>query len=169
MSELTIDVKDLPGVARARKVALNGSIDARTVLALKSEISAHLERGADRFVVDMQQVKYVNSTGLSYFITLAGEGDRLALVRVQPKVKIVFDMMGLGALLKIVETDEEGLRHVSPAPAVPPAAAPAPAPALVPAPIPRLGLGLAVALALAAAAILAASLYLSGVLPGLPR
>ncbi len=162
MPDLTIEIQDLPGVAGARKVALNGAIDARTVLALKTEIAAHADRGAQRFVVDMQQVKYVNSTGLSFFITLAGDGDRLALVAVQPRVKIVFDMMGLGSLFKIVETLEEGVRHVAPAAPVPVASAPLPA-----AP-PRRGLGLAVVLALAAALILAVSLYLSGVLPSLP-
>lgn len=161
MPELTIDIQDVPGVAGARKVALNGAIDAKTVLALRTEVSAHAARGADRFVVDMQHVKYVNSTGLSFFITLAGEGDRLALVGVQPKVKIVFDMMGLGALLKMVGTMEEGVRLITPAaPTTPP---PEPAPPL------RRGLGLAVALALAALLILAVSLYLSGILPQLPR
>jgi anti-anti-sigma factor len=179
MPDLTIDIQSLPGVPGARKVALQGAIDAKTVLALKSEVSAHMEGGADRFVIDMAQVKYVNSTGLSFFITLAGEGDRLALIHVQPKVKIVFDMMGLGSLFKIVESDDEAVRHVAPrgAAAAPPRAAaggppatrrvvggPPPAP-----PAPRRGLGLAVALALAGAAILAVSLYLSGLIPHLPR
>lgn len=183
MPELTIDITGVPGVAGARKVALNGAIDAKTVLALKSEVSAHVERGADRFVVDMAQVKYVNSTGLSFFITLAGEGDRLALVHVQPKVKIVFDMMGLGSLFKIVESFEEGVRHVTPA--APPGRSPAPAaPAAArsepkatrrvvggppPPPARPRRLGLAIALALAAVLILAVSLYLSGLIPSLSR
>ncbi len=149
MADLAIDVQELPGVRGAGKVTLRGPIDGRTVLALRTELSGQVQRGVDRFVVDMSGVTYVNSTGLSFFITLAGDGDRLALVRVQPKVKVVFEMMGLGSLLKMVDTAEEGLRHVAPA------ARPEPASARRP------GLGLAVALALAAVAILAVSLYLS--------
>jgi anti-anti-sigma factor len=163
MPDLAIDIQDLPGLTGAKRVALSGAIDGRTILSLRSEVSACQERGVQRFVVDMEQVKYVNSTGLSFFITLAGEGERLALVKVQPKVKIVFDMMGLGSLFKMVDSTEEAARHVGAglAPAAAPAAAAAPdAP-------PRRGLGLAVALALAAALLLAVSLYLSGAIPGL--
>ena len=176
MPDLTIDIQSVPGLTGARKVALNGAIDGKTVLALKSEVQAHVERGADRFVIDMQQVKYVNSTGLSFFITLAGEGDRLALVGVQPKVKIVFDMMGLGSLFKIVESFDDAVRHVTPRAASPAPARASAAPKATrrvvggpPPPPRRRGLGLAVALALVAALILAVSLYLSGVIPHLPR
>lgn len=165
MSELSIEVEDLPGVAGAKKVALNGAVDAKTVLALKSEIASQVERGADRFVVDMRQVKYVNSTGLSYFITLAGNGDRLALAMMQPRVKVVFDMMGLGSLLKIVETVEEGARHLSasapppaPAPAKPEPAAPAGAPS-------RSGVRWALAVVLLLLVLLGAGLYVAGILP----
>jgi anti-anti-sigma factor len=160
MPDLAIDIQDLPGLTGAKRVALSGAIDGKTILSLRSEVSACQERGVQRFVVDMEQVKYVNSTGLSFFITLAGEGERLALVKVQPKVKIVFDMMGLGSLFKMVDSTEEAARHVGAGLA--PAAA-----AAVPDAPPGRGLGLAVALALAAALLLAVSLYLSGAIPGL--
>lgn len=161
MPDLAIDIQDLPGLTGAKRVALSGAIDGKTILSLRAEVSACQERGVQRFVVDMEQVKYVNSTGLSFFITLAGEGERLALVKVQPKVKIVFDMMGLGSLFKMVDSTEEAARHVG-AGLAPAAAAAAPD-----APPPGRGLGLAVALALAAALLLAVSLYLSGAIPGL--
>ena len=58
-----------------------------------------------RFVKDMENVKYVNSTGLGYLINPAdsvtpGKGG-ISLVKLQPKAKVVFDMPGLNAFFRI--------------------------------------------------------------------
>ena len=57
-----------------------------------------------RFILDMTEVKYVNSTGISCLINLAesgGPGDRaVTLVALQPKVKIIFDTMNVTPFFK---------------------------------------------------------------------
>jgi anti-anti-sigma factor len=106
-------VKGLSGTAL---VVLAGSIDAKTVITFQTHLNSVKERGIERFIMDMEAVKYVNSTGLGYLINLADsvtEKGGISLVKVQPKVKVVFDMLGLNAFFRIFATREEALKHLS--------------------------------------------------------
>src|SRR5262245_52680633 len=66
--------------------------------------------------MDMENVKYVNSTGLGYLINLSDsvtpDKGGISLVKVQPKVKVVFDMLGLNAFFRIFNTRDEALKHL---------------------------------------------------------
>lgn len=113
MSDLQIQFEDIPGLPQASLVVLRGSIDAKTVFTFQSRLTAVIERGYRRFVIDMKDVKYVNSTGLGYLINLsdsiAGDAGEVALIEVQPKVKVVFDMLGLNEFFKVFESREEAV------------------------------------------------------------
>jgi anti-anti-sigma factor len=116
LPDLTIqvqEVKSLPGTAM---VILNGSIDAKTVITFQTHLNSVKERGIERFIMDMEAVKYVNSTGLGYLINLSDsvtpDKGGISLVKVQPKVKVVFDMLGLNAFFKIFSTRDEALKHL---------------------------------------------------------
>lgn len=117
MPDLTIQVQEVKGLAGTALVILGGSIDAKTVITFQTHLNSVKERGVERFVMDMENVKYVNSTGLGYLINLADsvtpEKGGISLVKVQPKVKVVFDMLGLNAFFKIFPTREEALKHMS--------------------------------------------------------
>jgi hypothetical protein len=58
----------------------------------------------------------VNSTGLGYLINLSDsvtpDKGGISLVKVQPKVKVVFDMLGLNAFFRIFNTRDEALKHL---------------------------------------------------------
>ena len=117
MPDLTIQVQEVKGLPGTALVILNGSIDAKTVITFQTHLNSVKERGIERFIMDMENVKYVNSTGLGYLINLSdsvtpGKGG-IALVKVQPKVKVVFDMLGLNAFFKIFPTREESLKAFS--------------------------------------------------------
>jgi anti-anti-sigma factor len=115
--DLTIQVQEIKSLPNTALVVLNGSIDAKTVITFQTHLSSIKERGVERFVLDMENVKYVNSTGLGYLINLSDSvsPDRggISLVKVQPKVKVVFDMLGLNAFFKIFQTREEALKHLT--------------------------------------------------------
>ena len=143
MPDLTIQVQEVKGLSSTAIVILNGSIDAKTVITFQTHLNSVKERGIERFVMDMENVKYVNSTGLGYLINLSDsvgpDKGGISLVKVQPKVKVVFDMLGLNAFFKIFPTREEAIKHMSSQSATSPTdqtvvlkspvpAAPAPAP-----------------------------------------
>jgi anti-anti-sigma factor len=116
MAELTIDIQDVQGVSGTAIVTLNGSIDARTVISFKTQIESAKGRGLRTFVMDLDKISYINSTGLSYLISLADSGDPnrpgLVLLKIQAKVKVLFDMMGLGPLFKFAYTQEEAFQSI---------------------------------------------------------
>jgi len=114
--DLTIQVQEVKGLPGTALVILNGSIDAKTVITFQTHLNSVKERGVDRFIMDMENVKYVNSTGLGYLINLSdsvtpGKGG-ISLVRVQPKVKVVFDMLGLNAFFRIFNSRDEALKQL---------------------------------------------------------
>ena len=115
MPDLTIQVQEVKGLSGTALVILNGSIDAKTVITFQTHLNSVKERGVERFIMDMENVKYVNSTGLGYLINLSDsvtpDKGGISLVKVQPKVKVVFDMLGLNAFFKIYATRDEALKH----------------------------------------------------------
>ena len=115
MPDLAIQVQVVKGLPGTAVVILNGSIDAKTVIIFQTHLNSVKERGINRFILDMESVKYVNSTGLGYLINLSdslGEGHGgISLVKVQPKVKVVFDMLGLNAFFKIYGTRDDALKE----------------------------------------------------------
>ena len=117
MPDLTIQVQEVKGLPSTAIVILNGSIDAKTVITFQTHLNSVKERGIERFIMDMENVKYVNSTGLGYLINLSDsvgpDKGGISLVKVQPKVKVVFDMLGLNAFFKIFPTREEALKHLN--------------------------------------------------------
>ncbi len=116
MPDLTIQVQEIKGLSGTALVVLAGSIDAKTVITFQTHLNSVKERGIERFIMDMENVKYVNSTGLGYLINLADsvtEKGGISLVKVQPKVKVVFDMLGLNAFFRIFATREEALKHMN--------------------------------------------------------
>ena len=116
MPDLTIQVQEVKGLQGTALVILNGSIDAKTVITFQTHLNSVKERGVERFIMDMENVKYVNSTGLGYLINLSDsvtpDKGGISLVKVQPKVKVVFDMLGLNAFFRIFSTRDEALKHL---------------------------------------------------------
>jgi anti-anti-sigma factor len=89
-------ILDLP---RSAEVVLDGGVNATNAAALKDKLSASLDRKITYVSILMGNVAYVNSSGFGYFMDLASmlerRGGALVLVEVQPKVKVVFNNLGM--------------------------------------------------------------------------
>jgi len=116
MPELTCRlqaVKGFPGIA---VVTIKGSIDPRNLESLSQTLAAARGRGFRTLVLDLGEIRYINSAGLSYLVnlqdTLAARGGGLHLANPQPKVKVVFDLMGITQFFKLHKTVETALRLV---------------------------------------------------------
>lgn len=128
MSELSIQIEKIPNLDKGAVVVVKGSIDAKTVIQFQRKLNSVIEDGTNQIIVDMEQVKYVNSTGLGYLINLAdtvgGDSGSVVFANVQPKVKVVFDMLGLNAFFKMFNSRDQALKAIAggkePAPAAKP-------------------------------------------------
>src|SRR5438552_4254107 len=85
-------------------VSVEGSIDPKTIGSLKEELQRLVEDGTRRFILDCERLTYVNSSGLAYLVNLASdiepEGGTVGLAAVDPKIHVIFKMMGLLDLFK---------------------------------------------------------------------
>jgi anti-anti-sigma factor len=125
------NVKSPTGVTAAL-AEVSGSIDATSIVQFQNVMDKLVEKGVKNLILDCQNVRYINSTGLGtllkYVDTFESVGGHMAFVRVPSKVLLVMEMLGFNALFSIVADEQEALTSFGGAPAEAPAPAPAPAP-----------------------------------------
>ncbi|HEX7897004.1 MAG TPA: STAS domain-containing protein [Planctomycetota bacterium] len=93
-------VKGLPSIGVLRP---EGPIDFRNVDALRAAAADGKRRGRRTLIVDLSDVRYINSFGMSALLALSDDlsdaGGSLVLAAAPPKLKVVLDLMGISAML----------------------------------------------------------------------
>jgi anti-anti-sigma factor len=99
MPELTVTCAPILDLPRSAEIVIEGGVNATNAALLKDRINSSLDRKTTFVSILMRNVAYVNSSGFGYFMDLAGmverRGGALVLVEVQPKVKVVFNNLGM--------------------------------------------------------------------------
>src|SRR5436190_8864739 len=99
MPELLCDLKSVKSSPGTAVVSLRGSIDPRKLATLHAALQAANGRGFRTLVFDLGEIRYIISAGLAYLVNLSdlleARGGGLHLANAQPKVKLVFELMGL--------------------------------------------------------------------------
>jgi len=94
-------------------LTLNGRLDAYSSNELERSISALIDDGSVRLVVNFDGVEYISSSGLRVLLTsqkrLKKEEGDLKLACLKPYVKEVFDIAGFTQLFAIYEQEEEAV------------------------------------------------------------
>lgn len=115
MSQLSYALREIqcPNGKNATVVELNGSVDPGSIDDFDSIFDELIEGGNVRIVMDLANLKYINSTGMGmmvqYYDQLCDEGGGLVLLTVQAKIILVLEMLGLQELFPIVATEEEAI------------------------------------------------------------
>lgn len=86
-------------------VAPSGRIDSATSSTFDRHLSSVIDRGDIHIVLDLSQLEYISSTGLSAFLSAAKkirtQGGRMALVGLNNRIRLVFEMSGFLRLFPI--------------------------------------------------------------------
>lgn len=90
------------------QLSVSGEIDLDTVNSLRSRLEEVEGRGIHRLILDFTETSYVNSSALAVLVKFAErfrehEGG-IALVQVNQRVKLVFEMLGLLVFFKFFDT-----------------------------------------------------------------
>jgi anti-sigma B factor antagonist len=105
--------RDHPPVGVA---AFDGPIDPRRIAAIKAELASDRGSRVGDLILDLEQVRYLHSLGMSALVNLADElsakGGGLHLAAPQPKVKLVLEMMGLSEWFRIHGSIPAALRAI---------------------------------------------------------
>jgi anti-anti-sigma factor len=101
----------------ATLLALEGEIDLHASPRLREALQEIAESKAEVLLVDFSDVKYIDSSGLATLVEYVRESKafngRLALFGLQPKVKMVFELVRLNELFTIADTKENALAALS--------------------------------------------------------
>ena len=97
-------------------VAVRGEIHVSTAPELSSFLADALGRGIDSLVLDLSEVEFIDSTGLSVLLNVlrrvTQRGGALVIVCTNPTVLRLFEITRLESTFDIVETREEALARV---------------------------------------------------------
>ena len=115
MFDFTLETEALPSGIHV--LTVSGEIDLFTAPDVRAAASAALDEGAQRIVVDLADVRFLDSTGLGVLIgimkRLRPAGGSLAIVNTNPATATTFSITGLDDVLRIVPTRDAALAAVS--------------------------------------------------------
>ena len=101
-------------VGKAMVVKVSGRIDAQTTDQFGAACKLLIQDGATHVVVDLTELQYISSAGLSTILRFAkelqGKGGVLAIAGLKGLVKQVFELTNLIGVFPVYETAEEASR-----------------------------------------------------------
>ena len=88
-------------------LGVSGEVDLATAPALQTAMLAMMGRGSSRLIVDMSDVTFMDSSGLSALLAArdaGGEGCELILVVAPGMVRRLLDTTAIGTLFTVFES-----------------------------------------------------------------
>ena len=102
-------IKDL-----AQAVEVQGEIDVYTSPRVKETINELIEKGHYHLVINLEGVRYIDSTGLGVLIgalkKVREHSGRILLVCTNPQIKKIFNITGLVKIFEIFKDEEEAFQ-----------------------------------------------------------
>jgi len=101
----------------ASVLQIQGEIDLHASPALRAELHELVKKKTPALVADFSGVHYIDSSGLATLVEYVRDskpyGGRIALFGLQPKVKMVFELVRLNELFTIADSKESALAAVA--------------------------------------------------------
>jgi anti-sigma B factor antagonist len=99
-------------------VAINDSrLDAAVAEEFKAKLLAHIESGEQRLVINMKNVAFVDSTGMTAIVSvlkkLVQSGGNLAVCEVGPRLEKLFQITKLDKVFNMCPSEEDALNLVA--------------------------------------------------------
>lgn len=96
-----------------RILSFQGNLDTNTSPDAENEINGLIEAGAQKLLVNFENLDYISSAGLRILLATAkklkaGQGD-LKICCLNETVQEVFDISGFATILSVSKTEEEAL------------------------------------------------------------
>jgi anti-sigma B factor antagonist len=117
MPELNCRLQAVQSCPDVAVVTIQGSIDPRNLSSLETVLGSATGRRFRTVILNLAEVRYINSAGLAYLVNLsdglAARGGSHHLANYQPKVKVVFDLMGVSEFFKLYKSVESAINAVT--------------------------------------------------------
>ncbi|MFN3485671.1 MAG: STAS domain-containing protein [Planctomycetota bacterium] len=113
MPDLVLRAAPILDLPRSLEILIEGGVHAANAALLKERLDRVLDSRTTFVLIHMGNVSYVSSSGFGYLMDLAAtlerRGGALVLVDVQPKVKVIFNNLGMQSYFRF-EAGAEGAR-----------------------------------------------------------
>jgi len=107
--DIKVNVRDHDGQRPCSIVDLNGEIDVYTSPKVKEAIMGLIDAGHYELVINLENVRYIDSTGLGVLIgglkRVREHSGAVNLVCTNPQIKKIFDITGLVKIFGIFDTE----------------------------------------------------------------
>ena len=114
-TDFALSEKALP--AGGVLLAVRGELDVATVPALRDRLAAITENGAQRLLVDMREVSFMDSTALAAFIharkRLADAGRMTLVIEPGSYARLILEVTCLESVLDVAGTLDEGVARIT--------------------------------------------------------
>jgi anti-sigma B factor antagonist len=108
--DIKVDVRQTNGSQAVSVVDLNGEIDVYTSPKVKDAISELIDKGHYALVINLENVRYIDSTGLGVLIgglkRVREHSGTVNLVCTNPQIKKIFDITGLSKIFGIFDSEK---------------------------------------------------------------
>lgn len=110
--DIKVNVREAQGDTYV--VDLNGEIDVYTSPKVKDAIGDLIDKGHYNLVINLEKVRYIDSTGLGVLIgglkRVREHGGTVNLVCTNPQIKKIFDITGLVKIFGIYDDEEAAMK-----------------------------------------------------------
>lgn len=107
--EITSNVED-----RFHVITIDGDVEASSSILLDEAIESAIRAGATGILIDCTSLDYINSSGIGVFTSrISEENQRIVLFGLSPKVRNVFEILGLDQLIPIVDSKAEAKAQIT--------------------------------------------------------
>ena len=108
--DIKVSVREPNGKTGATVVDLNGEIDVYTSPKVKETISELIDQEHYKLVINLENVRYIDSTGLGVLIgglkRVREHSGTVNLVCSNPQIKKIFDITGLVKIFGIFDSEK---------------------------------------------------------------
>jgi anti-anti-sigma factor len=105
-----------PKTGKSAEVTVSGAMDAHTFEQFFKAMSQLIDGGTLWIVLDLREMTYITSVGINYLVNLRllrkKAGGDMVLVKPQPSVRNVLQMIGFLEVLVVAETVEEAWKLI---------------------------------------------------------
>ena len=113
--DIKVNTRSIPD--KAHVVEVQGEIDVYTSPRVKEMINELIEQGRFHLIIDLEGVRYIDSTGLGVLIgalkKVREHEGRILLVCTNPQIKKIFNITGLVKIFEIYKDEEEALKALA--------------------------------------------------------
>jgi anti-sigma B factor antagonist len=94
-------------------VMLNGKLDTNTTPTAETEINTLLDAGANKLLINFEQLSYISSSGLRLLLATAkklkGSGGDLKVCSLNEMATEVFEVSGFSSILNVFASEQDAL------------------------------------------------------------